>query len=167
MKNNIFKNLNSFCLIVLGIINLILYLTPFIVFEGLIPSFYNGYELFSWFNSPYDEGPIITIISLVIFMLSMIMLIIGLISLQDKSNLKKVLPKGVFYVLILLFFISNAIGLPALIHFADVMSTKYIFSNQIPSIGIGAIILFAINMISCVSMFVFSFFNKSNAQRKI
>lgn len=162
MKKFIVSNFYSLSFVLLGIINIVGYLFPFIVFKGVVTSFTNGYNLFSWFNSQYDEGFIFASTSIAIFSVAIITLVFGLVSIYFKNNMKKSTNKVVATTLLFLLITTSSIGLLLLFKYTEQISTKYIFSHfQTPTVGYGVIILFAFNVIVSIFLIVFKVVRRS------
>ena len=84
LKRFISQNIHDLAFILWESINFICYAFPFFVFNGIIPSWTNGYDLISWFDGRYVEGQFIASISLMILSLSIIMIIFSLFSILMK-----------------------------------------------------------------------------------
>ncbi|MBG0763236.1 hypothetical protein IY230_06425 [Acholeplasma laidlawii] len=145
-------------------VNLFIFFLPFVDFEGGMTSSDTGYLVITWFNTSFEEGPIIALCITVIFIISIValsLLIFTLISHGEVTKaiaykyLKKFNYVYIALVLILLIIVFNMI---------EVM--RFRLSGEIyelPYPGIGLHMLLWVNMIVPILLgFVFKVIRAKN-----
>lgn len=145
-------------------VNLFIFFLPFVDFEGGMTSSDTGYLVITWFNTSFEEGPIIALCITVIFIISIValsLLIFTLISHGEVTKaiaykyLKKFNYVYIAAVLILLIVVFNMI---------EVM--RFRLSGEIyelPYPGIGLHMLLWVNMIVPILLgFVFKVIRAKN-----
>ncbi|WIF88158.1 hypothetical protein [Acholeplasma laidlawii] len=145
-------------------VNLFIFFLPFVDFEGGMTSSDTGYLVITWFNTSFEEGPIIALCITVIFIISIValsLLIFTLISHGEVTKavaykyLKKFNYVYIAAVLILLIVVFNMI---------EVM--RFRLSGEIyelPYPGIGLHMLLWVNMIVPILLgFIFKVIRAKN-----
>lgn len=145
-------------------VNLFIFFLPFVDFEGGMTSSDTGYLVMTWFNTSFEEGPIIALCITAIFIISIValsLLIFTLISHGEVTKaiaykyLKKFNYVYIALVLILLIVVFNLIE-----------AMRFRLSGEIyelPYPGIGLHMLLWVNMIIPIQLgFIFKVISAKN-----
>lgn len=142
------KNEISILFIMWGFFNIIGYVLPFVIYKGVITSWVSGYELFSWLNINYVGGPFIASISLIIYILCLLMIIYGVLTIVRKCSTKTKLHKTIILIFVFLFIIINGIGLLYFYEVINKIADNHIFAGfSTPVIGFGVVVVYSLNIV--------------------
>jgi len=141
-------HLISYSLILLGWINIVLYLAPFIVFKEYRSIIDNGFQVLSWYSLSFTGSPFIATSMWIILILSSIILVYGVYIFVDKVYINYfkhlVLVKRLINIH---FFVTIALLITVFL-FVDSLNFEMSGTNQVgPVGGWGLITLFWINLL--------------------
>ena len=157
MKKYLFQNLNSLNFIRLGVINLIFYFFPFITFSGEITSHVSGYQLLSWLDCPYDEGPTLALVAISMLVVSLAILVYGIYSYIKRDTISIEIDRKTSNMFITIFLVLNISAMIVDLFYINQMVNEYIFVGfATPIIGWGVIVLSVINITASILIIFFS-----------